>query len=301
MISSVKKGVSAIKPERAWFFLLPVDIPMVRPGTLKTLLETCRTANGSTSILHPTFMGKPGHPPLISTRLIPDILGWKGAGGLGGFLALNHGDALERPVIDEYIERDMDTPDDYHSLEADLSRYHLPTVAECEAMLADTSFFEETTAAHCRRVSRLAVYLGKTLVGSGVPLDTGRIGAAALLHDIAKGEKDHAAAGAGRLSDMGFSGISDIVASHMDIDLSAASDPTEAEVVYLADKLVRGDVLVPLAVRFEHKLAKYGHDPSARAAILNRMANAEAIIRRIEQSVGKSFQEIMDGFPKDLK
>jgi hypothetical protein len=87
----------------------------------------------------------------------------------------------------------------------------------------------------------------------------------------------------------------------MDISVSGAASPTEAEVVYLADKLVRGDALVPLDVRFRHKLAKYGHDPSARIAIQKRLANAEAILDRMEQSVGKSFPEIMAGFPEDIK
>jgi CTP:molybdopterin cytidylyltransferase MocA/HD superfamily phosphodiesterase len=299
MFSSVKKGVAALQPERRWFFLLPVDIPLVRPGTLATLLEACRKADGGTTILHPVFGGRRGHPPLIATRLIPDTLAWNGPGGLGGFLTGRGSDAAEIPVIDAFIHRDMDTPADYRSLSDALGRRHIPTAAECEAMLSDPSLFSGATAAHCRRVAQLAVYLAKVLAGSDVPLDIGCVEAAALLHDIAKGEKHHGAAGARKLTDMGFSGVADIVSVHMDIDVSTASSPTEAEVVYLADKLVRGDVLVPLAVRFEHKLAKYGHDPSARTAILNRRADAEAIVRRMEQAVGTSFQEIMDGFSKD--
>jgi CTP:molybdopterin cytidylyltransferase MocA len=302
MFSSVKKGVSAVNRHRTWFFLLPVDIPLVRPETLMSMLKACPAATGSnTSVLHPAFMGHRGHPPLISTRLIPDILSWEGGGGLGGFLARNRHDVEDIPVFDEYILRDMDTPDDYRALAADLCRNHLPTPAECEAILGDASFFESETAAHCRRVAEVAVHIGQTLAASNVPLDIRRIEAAALLHDISKGEKNHAAAGARKLSDMGFSGIADIVSTHMDISVSGAASPTEAEVVYLADKLVRGDALVPLDVRFRHKLAKYGHDPSARIAIQKRRANAEAILDRMEQSVGKSFPEIMAGFPEDIK
>lgn len=301
MLSSVKKGLAAIGAEYAWFFLLPVDIPLVRPRTLTTMLKERPAPNGDVSILHPTFMGRRGHPPLMSTRLIPGILAWDGPGGLGEFLALHHTEAAEVPVIDEFIRRDMDTPADYQLLSAAFSRYHIPTPAECTAILTEPSLFSENTAAHCRQVARLAAYLGKTLAACNVPLDVECITAGALLHDIAKGRKDHAAAGALMLREMGYSGIADIVSAHVDIEIPEASPLTESEVVHLADKLVRGDALVPFSVRFEYKLAKYGHDPSVRTAILKRMTDAETIVKRMEQAVGKSFQAIMDGFPQDPK
>lgn len=301
MLSSIKKGAATISKDLSWFFLLPVDIPLVRSRTLSIMLKARPSSSNDISILHPTFMGRRGHPPLISTRLIPDILSWNGPGGLGGFLALHETDVVEVPVFDEFIERDMDTPEDYHSLSSALSRRHIPTSAECDAMLADTSLFAEKTADHCRMAARLAAYFGGTLASCNVPLDIDRITAGALLHDIAKGEKNHAAAGAAVLQEMGYSGISDIVAAHADIEVPEASPLSEAEVVHLADKLVGGDLLVPLSVRFDRKLSKYGHDPSVRSAILKRKAIAETIAARISDAVGKSFQAIMDGFPQDSK
>lgn len=301
MLSSIKKGVATIEADRSWIFLLPVDIPLVRPRTLSAMLDA-RLSTGSTCpVLHPTFMGHRGHPPLISTRLIPGILSWDGPGGLGGFLAGHASGAADIPVIDEFIERDMDTPADYRFLSSALPAYHMPTPSECEAMLSDRSLFAEKTASHCRMVAKLAVYFGETLTACNVSLDIGRITAGALLHDISKGENDHAAAGAILLTEMGYSGISNIVAAHADIAVPEESPLTEAEVVHLADKLVFGDLLVPLSVRFERKLAKYGKEPSARAAILKRWSDAETIAGRIARAVGKSFQEIIDGFPQGLK
>lgn len=295
MLSSVKRGIRDIHTDRSWFFLLPVDIPLVRPRTIRTMLGVCSAPGSNPSILHPVFSGRRGHPPLVSTRLIPGILAWDGPGGLGGFLNRHVADTAEIPVVDEFILRDMDSPADYQSLMAAFSRHHIPTSAECEDMLTNPLLFPEQTAAHCRMVARLAVYLGR-IISAHLPLDVERITAGALLHDIAKGEKEHAAAGAALLLEMGYSGIADIVSSHMDINVSGASPLGEAEVVYLADKLVRGSSLVPLSVRFEHKLAKYGHDPSARTAILRRRHDAETIVNRMEQAVGTSFQAVMDGF-----
>lgn len=300
MLSSIQKGISSIGEEHAWFFLLPVDIPLVRPQTLSLLLEARQSPGRGISIIHPAFMGRRGHPPLISTGLTADILALDDPAGLDGFLARHHTDAVEIPVIDEFIERDMDTPADYRSLSTALSKYHMPTPAECEALLTDTSLFPQKTAAHCRQVARLATYLGESLADCNVPIDLWRVASGALLHDIAKREKKHAAAGAALLRKMGYSGIADIVSSHVDIDVSEASTPpTEAEVVYLADKLVQGDIPVSLSGRFEHKLAKYGHDPSARAAILKRRTDAEAIAKRIERAVGNSFESIMAEYSKD--
>jgi putative nucleotidyltransferase with HDIG domain len=301
MFSSVVKGVEAIPPDHSCFFVLPVDIPMVRPPTIFNLLEAYPALKKDTSILYPTVMGKRGHPPLISTRLIPGICAWNGVGGLGGFLSGHDADAREIPVIDEFIGRDMDTPADYEALKAAFSRYHIPTSLECEAMMADTSFFSEKTASHCLQVARLALYFGTTLAACNAPLDIERITAGALLHDISKGEKSHASAGAALLRKMDFSGISDIVSAHMDIDPPKALPVTEAEVVYLADKLIEGDRLVPLSVRFERKLAKYGNDPSARAVILKRRTDAEVIVKRMEHATGISFQAIMEGFSQDIQ
>jgi putative nucleotidyltransferase with HDIG domain len=190
----------------------------------------------------------------------------------------------------------MDTPADFRYLSGALGRYHIPTFAECDAMLSDTSLFPKPTAAHCRMVGQVARHLGRVLIECRKPLDMDRIEAGALLHDIGKGKKDHGEAGARMLSEMGFTGIADIVSVHMDITLSESSCPTEAEIVYLADKLVSGADLVPLSTRFEKKLAKYGHDLEIIAAIRKRKEVAETIANRIAFSAGKSFQAIMNSF-----
>jgi putative nucleotidyltransferase with HDIG domain len=193
----------------------------------------------------------------------------------------------------------MDTPADYESLKADIQRYTIPTPAECSAMLSDPLLFTENTAAHCRQVARIASFLGKALSDYGVPINLEKITAAAQLHDIAKGQKQHAAAGAEILRKIGFSGIADIVASHMDIKVPMSSCLTEAEVVYLSDKLAMGSDLVSLDVRFGHKLDKYGDAPVTRASILRRKTDAEAIVKRLEHALGRSFQSLMDSFPGD--
>ncbi len=111
MFSSVLAGVESLEEDIGAFFLLPVDIPLVRRETVTTLLEIYRSGAGS--ILYPVFRGKRGHPPLMSARYIEEIVGWEGDGGLKSFLALHEAEAVNVETGDENILLDMDTPSDY--------------------------------------------------------------------------------------------------------------------------------------------------------------------------------------------
>lgn len=296
MLSSIKKGLESIPRDKKNFFLLPVDIPLIRPRTLEILLEEWPVPENGRPILYPTFAGERGHPPLISTNYIPDIMKWDRQDGLRMFLAQHDADAMDIPVIDEYILKDMDTLSEYESLVAAWQRNNIPTPAECTAMLDNPAFFSGQTAAHCRAVAELAGFLGRRLAPNIDGIDPERIFAAALLHDVAKGQSDHAGTGAHILTKLGFSGIADIVASHMDISVTDTSPITDREVVYLADKLVKGDKPVPLQIRFDDKLARHGHDSAARAAILKRKADTLAVVRRIEKKLETSMEEIFDDY-----
>ena len=111
MIASVKAGVAGIGADREAFFLLPVDIPLVRTHTLLQLIEAYRSLGSG--IVYPTFRGKRGHPPLISARYAKEIVRWTGSGGLRSFLKEKEIDAVNVAVEDEHILLDMDTQADY--------------------------------------------------------------------------------------------------------------------------------------------------------------------------------------------
>jgi molybdenum cofactor cytidylyltransferase len=67
-------------------------------------------------IVYPVYQGRRGHPPLIPTSLIPGILTWEKEGGLKSFLKMYEKIAVDLPVNDEFILKDIDTPDDYKQL-----------------------------------------------------------------------------------------------------------------------------------------------------------------------------------------
>jgi molybdenum cofactor cytidylyltransferase len=116
MFSSVQAGVNALKPDSEAFFVLPVDIPLVRTQTIRDLLENCQ--RGNSKILFPAYQGRRGHPPLISACYRNEILSYSGDDGLRGFFREHDRDSKRVEVDDEMILFDLDNPADYEALRA---------------------------------------------------------------------------------------------------------------------------------------------------------------------------------------
>lgn len=291
MFSSIVTGVASLNDDVEAFFLLPVDIPLVRVETVSTLVRAYR--NGTSGIVYPVCNGKRGHPPLIAYRYRDEILEWKGEGGLKPVLARNSDDSLDVETGDEGILNDMDTPEDYDRLNAVMRKRGIPSVRECETLLAKEFAAEALLIKHSRAVSRLAVSLARNLNRAGCSLDTDLLAAAALLHDLARGEKNHAIEGAAILKGLGYGAVAEIVAVHMDIVVKNRGPIDEKEVLYLADKMTRRDRYVTVEERFAHRLLSLESDPGAGRAAMERLHNAKAIRARIEQKLGCSVCDVM--------
>src|SRR5450759_2610555 len=80
MFTSLQTGVRALGDRYSGFFVHPVDIPLIRPHTIKLLLEA--QAHHPESIISPVFHQARGHPTLIPDILIPRILENRPADGL---------------------------------------------------------------------------------------------------------------------------------------------------------------------------------------------------------------------------
>lgn len=114
MFSSIQAGIRGLQPVYQSFFILPVDIPLVRPATVRRLITVA--LENPDNIIYPVFGGKRGHPPLIPGALATAILGWEKGGGLKAVLKSKERLALEVPVPDSSILFDIDTPEDYAAL-----------------------------------------------------------------------------------------------------------------------------------------------------------------------------------------
>ncbi len=291
MFSSVRAGVRSLSPASEAFFLLPVDIALVRPATLKCLAEVWQKMPGR--IVHPVFAGERGHPPLIPADLIPVILEGSGRGGLRAVLERYEDRAIEVPVPDEHILFDVDRPEDYEAVKRRFARLSEPSFSECEAILSEVFPTDKKIIRHGRQVQQAAAALCRALNRKGAGLVQQRVETAALLHDLAKGKADHARVGQRMLAAMGFDRVGAIVAAHTDLPEEEMQDPKEAAVVYLADKLVSRGRFVSLQARFDAALARYGSNSEARAAIERRRSVALAVKQKIEEKAGLPLAQIL--------
>jgi molybdenum cofactor cytidylyltransferase len=71
----------------------------------------------------------------------------------------------------------------------------------------------------------------------------------------------------------------------------------EAEVVFLADKLVKEDRWVGLADRFRRRLDVFPANSPAHDSARRRLASARKTAERIEAVIGRSLESLLDGIP----
>lgn len=77
-IDSAKMGLKYLQEKCDQVIFTPVNIPMFTPETIKKMLES------GEKLLSPSYHGKSGHPLLISSEFIPNILTYSGDNGMRG-------------------------------------------------------------------------------------------------------------------------------------------------------------------------------------------------------------------------
>ncbi|MGO9312001.1 MAG: DVU_1551 family NTP transferase [Syntrophobacteraceae bacterium] len=282
MFSSVLAGLKSFEPDVDAFFLLPCDIPLVNSQTIRALLSVYNL--DGPKIIYPRFKGERGHPPLIPAAYLKEDLSPDYPGGLPAFLGTYEPNAVDVDVADENILLDCDTPSDYRILVESRSRESIPTEAECEAVCSRFKVSEQVIA-HSMVVAELARTLAALLNSTGLALDLPLIIAAGRLHDIARGQPDHAAVGSKLIAEMGYPRVGAVVAKHMDIQ-SRGPSVDEADLVYFADKCVEEDRIVSLDERFERSMSRYADRPDILKKIVRRFDEARNIGKRIEALLG---------------
>lgn len=116
----------------------------------------------------------------------------------------------------------------------------------CHALLREARV-PERIICHCEAVARKALEISASLNQSGLALNTEIISSGALLHDIARLQKNHASLGADWLNALGYPEVSQIIRNHHDYEGDAVN---EQAVVYLADKVIRETEEVTIRERF---------------------------------------------------
>ena len=296
MLSSVLAGLRSLESEILAFFWLPVDVPLVKPSTINALVKAYRDSGAG--ILYPRFEGLRGHPPLISSAIVtnlPDDC----RGGLRAFLHAHEKQALDLDVIDQSILMDCDTNEDYRKLHDYSLREDIPTERECEALLRHNGTPEETIV-HSRMVAEIARMLAVHLkCTAGLPLNIDLVTSSGLLHDLCKGKPGHAGP-AEILEEIGYGQVARIVALHTDIQLKGHCTD-EAALVHLADKFVKGDLVVSLEDRFDGPLRKFAERPDILKAVKRRLRVAKALKKRVENILGVPVETVIRKNEKTLR
>jgi molybdenum cofactor cytidylyltransferase len=296
MFSSILAGLKSMGPEVEAFFLLPVDIPLIKPGTINIIAQAY--SGSGAGIIYPRFEGVRGHPTLISRRLVAN-LPEDCEGGLRAFLAQFEEQAFDVDVTDQSVLMDCDTQLDYLKLKAYSSREYVPTERECRELLRVQGASKELTA-HSMMVAEVALTLAAGLKCAGFALNPDLIAAAGWLHDLAKGRPDHAAAGAEFLEKLGHDRVARIVGLHTDLGMKRKC-LDESDLVYLADKLFKGDLPVSLEKRFDGPLKKFADRPEVLTGVTRRLADARALKACIEKALGISVYDVVHECVKRIR
>jgi putative nucleotidyltransferase with HDIG domain len=140
--------------------------------------------------------------------------------------------------------------------------------------LLDNYGTPENIRQHCKAVEEKAVEIVEE---NGINLDIYLLKSSCELHDIARTEgKIHPQKGAEILKKAGYPILADIIARHHDL----GADPSpEAEVLFLADKLIEGTQPVTIEERFEASKKKCT-TPEAMSAWERRYKETMAIYRK---------------------
>lgn len=81
LMDSVRIGLEYLRGKCERIAFTPVNVPMFSPATLMTLLESAE------DIVAPSYDGRGGHPVMLSSNIVPQLLAYRGENGLRGAFA----------------------------------------------------------------------------------------------------------------------------------------------------------------------------------------------------------------------
>jgi len=111
--SSFQSALEAMDPGTEAFLNLPVDHPLVTRKEIDALIEAHRNRQDSSKIFIPTFEGQEGRPVLFEISLRQEILSLDPDEPANGLIEKFRNSLVHVPVVNPYIMKDMDTPEDY--------------------------------------------------------------------------------------------------------------------------------------------------------------------------------------------
>ena len=106
LISSVKIGLEFLSEKCDRIMFTPVKVPMFTPTTLLTMMEH------EEDIVIASYQKHGGHPVLLSQKVLPSILGYRGEDGLRGAMRASDADRIYVDVDDKGVILNVHSSED---------------------------------------------------------------------------------------------------------------------------------------------------------------------------------------------
>jgi 4-nitrophenyl phosphatase len=119
--TSVQTGLSALPPETEAVIFVQCDQPLITPDLLRALVT--RFEESGAPIVHPTHAGRRGTPVLFARRLFSELAAVSGDEGGRALIHRYAKNVASVPVANPDVLADIDTPADYHRLQASNTQY----------------------------------------------------------------------------------------------------------------------------------------------------------------------------------
>jgi molybdenum cofactor cytidylyltransferase len=110
-ITSLRLALAALDESAAGLVYLPVDHPLVRPDTVRALLDASRSAAAKLAL--PVHEGERGHPAVFGRALFAELSDPSLEGGARTVTHRHLDEALLVDVADPGVLTDIDTPETY--------------------------------------------------------------------------------------------------------------------------------------------------------------------------------------------
>ena len=163
---------------------------------------------------------------------------------------------------------------------------NIPTEQECIEIMK-RNHMRENIVRHSLQVMKVSMAIVDNLKNAAL-VQADLVRAGALLHDIAKSrtidtkELRHDLIGAQMMRDLGYDNIALIVESHVVFEnFLPDKSLEEREIVFYADKRVMHDMIVPLDVRIDDLVKRYG----VNERIINLITENKNFILQIQKKI----------------
>jgi molybdenum cofactor cytidylyltransferase len=113
-LSSLLCAVDALSPEPVAVVMTLVDVPLVRPETVRQLIDRYHASGAP--LVRPTFEGRHGHPVIFAGALLTELRTAEVTAGAKPIVHRFASLGVDVAVADPGILVDVDTPDDYARL-----------------------------------------------------------------------------------------------------------------------------------------------------------------------------------------